>query len=387
MKEAVLCVDDDPNVRSALRRVLRTRYAIDVASSAQEALERVGQQAYAVVVSDMYMPGMDGVELLRQLQRVAPECVRIMLTGQADLALAIRAVHEDAVFRFLTKPTAPEQVAQAIEAGVRQHRLLTAEKEVLENTLNGALSVLTDALAALAPDVYGRAQEIRAAMGKLARHLLLGDPYVYELAAMLAPIGMLTLPASVVSRRATAALRPDERELLERVPEMGAALLERIPRLGEVAAIVRHQARAWEPSPLATKGDDEPAHEHLPLGARMLHLLADRQALLDGGTPASVVLDTLRARRGAYDPKLLAAVASCLVAEPSQGERAVQRVHVSRLRVGRVLASPVLTRDRQLLLAAGNVLTQTTLLRLDNFAHVGAIDAFVHVYAEEPRAS
>jgi response regulator RpfG family c-di-GMP phosphodiesterase len=371
VSDPVLCVDDDPNVLNALQRVLRPRFRIDVAKGAQEALERVSAKSYAVVVSDMYMPGMNGVELLREVQRVSPDTVRIMLTGHADLALAVRALHEDAIFRFLTKPSAPEDVAQAIEAGVRQHRLLTAERELLDKTLKGALSVLTDALAALAPDAFGHAQEVRAAMGALARHLLLDDVYTYELAAMLAPIGLLTLPANVVSARLSGKLRPDERELLDRVPEMGAALLDRIPRLDEVATIVRHQARSWEP----------------PLGARMLRLLADRQRLLYEGTPPRAVRDALRGRRGAYDPKLLAAIAACLDDDVARVPGTAQRVHVSRLRVGDVLASPVMTKDRQLLLAAGNVLTQTTLLRLENFAHVGAIEAFVYVYADESRGS
>jgi HD-GYP domain-containing protein (c-di-GMP phosphodiesterase class II) len=218
-------------------------------------------------------------------------------------------------------------------------------------------------------------------MGALARHLLLDDVHTYELAAMLAPIGLLTLPANVVTARLTGKLRPDERELLDRVPEMGAALLERIPRLGDVAAIVRHQARSWDPPLGAPK--EELAHEHIPLGARMLRLLADRQRLLDEGSSARAALEALRGRRGAYDPKLLGALVACFSGEVARGPAPAQRVHVSRLRVGHVLASPVTTKDRQLLLAAGNVLTQTTLLRLENFAHVGAIEAFVYVYGED----
>ena len=104
MNEAILLVDDDVRVVSALQRSLYRTYRIEIAAGAQDALDAIGKNSYAVVVSDLQMPGMNGVELLTHVKRLSPGTVRILLTGQADLDAAIAAVNEGNVFRFLTKP-------------------------------------------------------------------------------------------------------------------------------------------------------------------------------------------------------------------------------------------------------------------------------------------
>src|SRR5205085_9651219 len=94
-------------------------------------------QSYAVVVADMRMPKMDGVELLSRLRTLTPTTVRIMLTGNADQQTAIDAVNEGHIFRFLNKPCPPETLEKTLRAALNQHHLITAEKELLELTLTG----------------------------------------------------------------------------------------------------------------------------------------------------------------------------------------------------------------------------------------------------------
>lgn len=105
MSKKVLLVDDEENVLLAYTRVLRRRFQLQVALGGADALlvlQRDGP--FAVIVSDMRMPGMDGVELLSQVKQLAPDSTRIMLTGNADQATAMDAVNHGAIFRFLTKP-------------------------------------------------------------------------------------------------------------------------------------------------------------------------------------------------------------------------------------------------------------------------------------------
>lgn len=101
MPEQILLVDDERNVLDGYRRNLRGEFLIDVAQSGQEALGLIESKGpYAVVISDMRMPGVDGIELLRQVKSAAPETVRVMLTGNADMVRRCKPLMKEASFDF-----------------------------------------------------------------------------------------------------------------------------------------------------------------------------------------------------------------------------------------------------------------------------------------------
>src|SRR5258708_28798973 len=100
--EKILFVDDEPNVVEAYQRSLRRDFQNAIATSGAQALEMIAAGGpYAVVVSDMRMPEMDGVQFLTKASELAPDTVRIMLTGNADQQTAIEAVNQGHIFRFL----------------------------------------------------------------------------------------------------------------------------------------------------------------------------------------------------------------------------------------------------------------------------------------------
>jgi len=118
MNESILCVDDEPCVLQAYQRALRKHFIIEVAFGGEEALKTIAQKGpYAVIVADMRMPGMNGIQLLVKTREIAPHTVRMMLTGNADQQTALDAVNEGHIFRFMTKPCPPELFAKALEAG------------------------------------------------------------------------------------------------------------------------------------------------------------------------------------------------------------------------------------------------------------------------------
>jgi len=128
----VLLVDDEPNVLSAYRRHLGRRFDIATAAGGAEALEYLDRtDGVGVIISDMRMPTMDGVQLLGAVARRWPDIVRIMLTGNADQQTAIKAVNEGAVFRFLTKPSSPDVVAGTIDEALKRFAAIVAEREQL----------------------------------------------------------------------------------------------------------------------------------------------------------------------------------------------------------------------------------------------------------------
>src|ERR687883_1975197 len=130
MAEKILCVDDEVNVLSAYQRSLRKDFDIHVANGGREGLETIKKNGpFAVIVSDMRMPEMDGVQFLARAKELAPESIRIMLTGNSDQQTAMEAVNEGHIFRFLTKPCPPEMLAKALTAGLEQYQLVRAERE------------------------------------------------------------------------------------------------------------------------------------------------------------------------------------------------------------------------------------------------------------------
>ncbi|HZT02951.1 MAG TPA: EAL domain-containing protein [Steroidobacteraceae bacterium] len=130
-RPVVMCVDDEPGVLEGLRAILGRKYSVISAADAKSALCLLGQQPnVAVILSDMRMPGMDGIEFLARCCSLVPRAQRIMLTGQADLSIAMSAVNRGQVFRFLTKPCASPRLLEAVAAATARYAALDAQEEV-----------------------------------------------------------------------------------------------------------------------------------------------------------------------------------------------------------------------------------------------------------------
>ena len=112
-------------------------------------------------MSDMRMPVMDGAAVLAQARSARPDTVRILLTGQADLEDAVAAVNNGNIFRFLLKPCPRPVLVQALSDAVEQHRMITAERELLERTLRGSVAALFDVLSLANPLAFARAVRIQ----------------------------------------------------------------------------------------------------------------------------------------------------------------------------------------------------------------------------------
>ncbi|MBU1707079.1 response regulator [bacterium] len=144
MSEKILIVDDEPNILEDFRRQLKRQFRdkeweiqVDTALSGEDGLQAIEVKGpYAVVVSDMKMPGMDGVEFLSRVREKNPDTVRVMLTGQPSMDTAIDAVNEGRIFRFLTKPCPPESLNKVLMAGIKEFRLVKAERKLLEKALD-----------------------------------------------------------------------------------------------------------------------------------------------------------------------------------------------------------------------------------------------------------
>jgi response regulator RpfG family c-di-GMP phosphodiesterase len=381
MNSKILCVDDDANILAAYQRNLRKQFDIDAALGGEQALDLVGRQGpYAVIVADMQMPGMNGIEFLTRVQQKAPDTVRIMLTGNADQSTAVEAVNQGRVYRFLNKPCSPDMLALALEAGTKQYRLVMAEREILEQTLKGSVKVMADILSAVDPRAFGQGQILRDHMRVFLKSLGLQESWEYEVAALLSQIGYVTIPLDVLKRaREQGGLTGAERDMLARAPETGHNLLNHIPRLEEVARIILYQQKNFDGTGFPS---DSIAGEEIPVVSRILKVLSELTELETKGRSKGTALLEMQQRPGRYDPRVLDAAFACFDAylpESTTIRSAVKALKLGELCPGQILAANLETIEGMLLVPSGHQLTSVILQKIRNFAAVSGIHEPIQV--------
>jgi FixJ family two-component response regulator len=353
----VLCVDDEPNVLEGLRDSLRRSFDVQIAQSGAHGLALLQQDpdGYAVVISDMRMPVMSGAAFLNQARRIAPSAVRLLLTGHSDVDAAIRAVNDGQIFRFLTKPCPPDDLLRACAAALGQHRLLNAERVLLEQTLRGAIKALTDVLALTNPAAFGRGTRLKTGVGLLAQQIGMTDAWEVEIAALLLQLGAVTLPDATAEKLYSgAALTSEEQKMAAGVPRATERIIGHIPRMEGVLQVLKDVARRFD-------ADDDRGPS---LGGRMLRIVRDHDELESRGAARSAALDTMTTRSGTYDPQLLTDYARAL-GLTREVEDAID-VQVDSLRVGMTFAEDVRHRGGTLLIARGYKVTVALLARLEH---------------------
>lgn len=385
MEDRVLFVDDDANILAAYQRKLRKVLKVETAEGPGKGLELVTQWGpFAVVIADMHMPGMNGIEFLARVKEHAPDTVRMMLTGAPDMAVAMEAVNEGNIFRFLTKPCPPEVIAKALTAGINQYRLVMAEKDLLGKTLNGAIELLAEILALVDPEAFGRAAQLRSYVKLIAQELGLAGTWELELAALLAQIGCVAVPHEVlVKAHAGEPLAANEKTALACVPAIGQELLVKIPRLESVAKSVLYQNKCYDGSGFPS---DSVAGNDIPLESRILKVLNDMLEIESGGAEKTTALEVMQSREGWYDPRVLRTALAAFGRHRITSE-AVEGIHirVKDLRADLVLVSDVRTLDGRLLMSAGHRISEPILARIKIYAGLVGIKEPIEV--RRPRST
>lgn len=240
-KPTILCVDDEINVLEGLKISLRKTGRILTAESGSQGLEMLSDHPdVAVVVSDMRMPQMDGATFLARAHEMRPETVRILLTGFSDMEAAVRAVNEGQLFRFLTKPCPPDMLVTTIQAALDQHRLITAEKVLLQRTLLGSVQALMEVLALDNPQAMGRAMRIRRRVREMAGRLELRAVWPAEFAAIFSQLGLVSLPQPLQQKVYQGhALDEEDALAMSRNVDVMVSIIGKIPRLEPAIEILK----------------------------------------------------------------------------------------------------------------------------------------------------
>ena len=358
----VLFVDDEQSLLNGIERRLAGRFELAIADSGRTALELMKSKGpFAVVVTDMRMPTMNGVQLINQARTRWPDTIYIMLTGVQDQATAVQAVNEGHVFRFLTKPCQSTDLDCAVEAGLRQYQLETTEKELLQKTFCGAVAVLTDVLSLSHPNIFSRTARIEQICLALQTELRLGDHWEYKLAAKMGLLGFALLPdAERANLDMGTQLGGMVSEQLRRAAATGHRLIGRIPRLATIALIIGRQPDV-DGSVIIQNPRTEEAKANT--GATLLRVATLWDDFAQQGLHGADAVVELRRSL----PKLAREIADALLTQPNgEVDETVMQVQLRDLKEGMVLGDDVLSDDGCMLVRKGRRLTWAIIERFYN---------------------
>lgn len=267
--EKILLVDDDENLLSGLKRQFYKVFSFDTAVGGYNALLKIkdSPKPYSVIISDMRMPEMNGIEFLKKAKAVSPDSVRIMLTGNADMETAIEAVNKGNIFRFLSKPVEPQNLKITIIAAIRQYKLVIAERDILEKTLNESIRVLVEVLSLVNSLAFHRSSRIKSYTNFIVSQLKTVNTWQFEAAALLSQIGYITIPQEILLKvYNNQELTADEQLIYDNYPEAGAKIIGTIPRMEGVAYMIKNQRKNYSEFTVANE---------LTLGAQILKAVSD----------------------------------------------------------------------------------------------------------------
>jgi response regulator RpfG family c-di-GMP phosphodiesterase len=373
MSEKILFVDDEPAVLEGYKRLLGRERPIDTAVGGAAGLAAIAESGpYAVVISDMRMPQMDGAQFLAKVRDMAPATVRLALTGYVDIDTAMHAVNEGNIFRFLTKPCSKEDLLKAIEAAQEQHRLINAEKELLEQTLRGSVHVLCEVLSFSNPAAFGRAMRLRSFVQQVVKSMNLKSTWQFEIAAMLSQLGCVTLPTELMNAAyAGDRLSPEDQKRYDAHPAVAWQMLSSIPRMEAIAQMVANQNN---PRPHIEASNPEERRE-IELGIQLLQAGLVFEGYLGRGVTPAEAAKKVRASCKGCDASILNSLDDLVPSVPVL----VRECAVSDLAVGMTLQQDICNSIGLLIVAKGQELTYQWIERLKGLSKLGVIGRRVSV--------
>ncbi|MBU1612473.1 MAG: HD domain-containing protein [Proteobacteria bacterium] len=260
----ILFVDDDKRALDSYRRLLSEKYHIFSALNASEAFKIIEQNSeIKVIISDLKMPGIDGIRFLELTKDLLPDAVRILLTGFADLQNALDAVNRGQIFRLLNKPCSADLLLASIEAGLKQYQLVADSRALhtlnkTQQILNGIVAGLSTLLEARDPYTAGHQRRVAALARTIGTEMGFAEDRLnaLEMTGRLHDLGKVYVPADFLNKPGR--LSPEEFSIIHKHPEVGASILKNVDFDWPVAEIIlqHHERMDGTGYPRGLKGDE-----------------------------------------------------------------------------------------------------------------------------------
>jgi putative nucleotidyltransferase with HDIG domain len=287
LEDRILIVDDEARICEVMeRRLTLEGYSCTVASNGKEALSQFYKDTFSLIISDIRMPEMDGIELLKKVKAVNPKMMMIMVTAYAELELAVEAMRLGA-YDFLTKPVDLEIVVLSVKKALEKKRLeeeieayhANLERLVEERTLKlqqayrvlkrahlDSVKVLVEAIDAKDPYTRGHSDRVRKMSLKIAAHMGFSEGRLEKLeyGALLHDIGKIGIKDEILQKQG--ALDPEEYQVIQTHPLIGVKIVEGVDFFKTIIPTIRHHHEHFD----GNGYPDGLSGEAIPLDARII---------------------------------------------------------------------------------------------------------------------
>lgn len=310
----ILCVDDETANTRLLERLFRDSYEVFTASSGAEALELLSLHDVAVIISDQRMPGLAGIDFLKQAAEMRPQTVRIMLTGYTDAGTLVEAINSGVVYKYVTKPWVNEELAATVKRALQHYETMKAQRrlqlhnerlqESLKSTRDAFIEVLMQRLDAKDPNARAHAERVRSIAISVAEAMGIDRAEIEKLALA---AYLHETPLTGLADEGRSDFEDRDYRFIESCFEGGLELFERVKDLNEVASILRYQFEHFD-------GSGQPrgfSHEQIPLNSRILSVANAFDNLTKAARRMSPdeALQVIAAKAGRhYDPDVVSAL-------------------------------------------------------------------------------
>jgi hypothetical protein len=261
-------------------------------------------------------------------------------------------------------------LAKTLTAAIVQYRLITAENHLLEQTLSGCIQVLTEVLSLVNPAAFSRAERARRYIHHVVTSMKLGNPWQYEVAAMMSQLGCVTLaPETIEAVYSGEKLSANEQAQYDAHPSVAYGLLSKIPRLEPIAWMIEHQNRP-------VREVDESERMDIHLGAGILRLTLAYEELIHKGRSRTEAVHALTRQNKGFSQGFFDALVAL---DPNAEEGVIQKCRIELLSPGMIIQDEVRTTEGGLVVSKGQEATPPLILRLKNLHARRLIGAEVSV--------
>lgn len=329
MKYNILVVDDEQNNLELVERTFRRSHNVFLAMSGQEGLDILKEHKIDVIISDQKMPEMEGVDFLEKSLKLAPDAVRILITGYTDANSLISAINNVKIHKYVKKPWSPQDLKNIVNAALEIYQLNIDNQTLamdLQDLFSGTINAITEALDAKDPYTSGRSKRVTHYAVEIGKQFNLPDIQMIELelAGLLHDIGMIGVPEDILHK--PEALTKEEFEIVKTHVEIGVKILADIKQLDIVLDIINSHHERFD-------GMGYPrglAGEHIPVEARIISVADAYDGMVSDrsyrkGLPHEVAVEEIKKSSGKqFDPVIveifLSLIDNIKISQPSSSQ-------------------------------------------------------------------